>query len=286
MKRKRLLWILLGSILAGAAVLVIGIVQSRSLQVTAYTAALEGLSGDIRLVLLSDLHAKEYGENNTELLELVRQQEPDLICLVGDMFDRDSTQAEIEQVAQFADALSKIAPTYYSFGNHEESYLEKNGGILPACFAQTGVTILNGDYLDLTINGSTIRLGGLDRYAYRNGANEFDPDAERFLREFCDTDLPTVLLSHRPEFFSFKSACAEWDVDLILSGHTHGGLVRLPLIGGLYAPIQGWLPKVSYGEYTFFNSRMIVTSGLSGYDNLPRVFNPPEICVITLTNSQ
>lgn len=268
-------------------ILGIGLLCFQSLVVTEYTVALDGIQGNsIRVVLLSDLHERLFGEKNCELINLVRMQNPDIIVLAGDLFSLTATEEEILQAYDFASQLVRIAPTYYSRGNHESEYVQIHGEAVLDRFIQAGIILLNDEYLDLNVNGSTIRLGGMDRYAYRNGANQFDPDAEKFLLSYCNTDLPTVLLSHRPEAFSFKRACSEWDIDLILSGHTHGGLVRLPFVGGLVAPIQGFFPKTVYGEYTFYDTKMIVTSGLAGYGNLPRVFNPPEVCVITLINQE
>lgn len=263
----------------------IGILVSLPLQVTKYTVKLDGVSEDIIIVLLSDLHAEEHGKSNSTLLTKVQEQQPDLIALVGDMFSRTSSESEIAEVVSFTETLTKISPVYYSLGNHEQDYISVNGDAVLTQFTNAGVTVLDDEYLDLEVNGTIIRLGGMDRMAYTGGNGKYDPEARTFLTEYCAVDFPKVLLSHRPEFFSFKEACKSWDVDLILSGHTHGGLVRLPFVGGLYAPIQEWFPNTDYGEYTFFGTRMIVTSGLSGYHGLPRVFNPPEICVVTITNA-
>lgn len=259
-----------------------GILRSRSLQVKQYTIPLEEVSGTVRIVLLSDLHCRQFGKDNIKLLELIAAQEPDLIALDGDLFSRSSSEKEIMEVCDFARKLTKVAPTYYALGNHESDYIARNGSAVLEQFTAAGVTILEDKYQDLTINGTIFRFGGMSQLAYRDGANEFDSEAEVFLNDYCNTELPTVLLSHRPEAFCFKNACKEWDVDLILSGHTHGGLVRLPGLGGVYAPIQGWFPDVDYGEYAFYGDRMIVTSGLAGYGVLPRMFNPPEICVVEL----
>lgn len=283
MKRvKKIILLLLALLAAMACFLFIGILYSRQLKVTRREVPLSGITQDVRLVLLSDLHETQFGEENSKLLELVRQQVPDLILLAGDVTSRDSSDEEIEQTCQLMSKLVEIAPVYHSLGNHETGYLSQNGDQLLERFAATGAILLEDQYVDLHIGETAFRLGGMSELAYRDGSNQFWPGVEEFLTVFCDTDLPTVLLSHRPEAFCFKNACSEWSVDLILSGHTHGGLVRLPFIGGVIAPIQGWSPKVDYGEYTFYNSKMIVTSGLAGYHSLPRVFNKPEVCLITL----
>lgn len=263
-------------------VLLWGIRASRSLTVTRYTVPLPGLEGEVSTVLLSDLHEEQFGGENGELVRLVAEQQPRLILLAGDLVSRDHTEEELERALSLIHDLAELAPVYLSWGNHETDYMAEHGDGLTARFEQAGAVVLEGEYADLTVDGVSFRLGGMSQLAYRDGSDEFFPGAEEFLTDFCSTHLPTVLLSHRPEAFSFKNACSWWPVDLILSGHTHGGLVRLPLIGGLYAPIQGLFPKTVYGEYTFFQSKMIVTSGLAGYGGIPRVFNPPEVCVVTL----
>lgn len=291
MKRKNIIQYILHILLYVVSciflLILIGIAVSLPLRTTGYTVELDGIQQDITIVFLSDLHSDGYGSANSSssLLKKVRGRNPDLIALVGDMFSRTSTEEEIADVAALAAALTEIAPVYYSFGNHEQEYISVNGDAVLEQFRQSGVTILNDEFLDLEIKGTAIRLGGMDRMAYTGGNGKYDPEARAFLNEYCASELPKIMLSHRPEFFAFMDACKTWDIDLILSGHTHGGLVRLPFIGGLYAPIQGWLPKTDYGEYIFFGTRMIVTSGLAGYGRLPRIFNPPEICAVTITKA-
>jgi len=279
---KRIVRLLLIPVLLIVVIALTGIFGFRQLTVTYYNVNLEGITNDVRIVLLADLHEKEFGDHNETLIALIKDQRPDLIVIAGDLFSRDASADEISAACVFAARLTEIAPTYYSRGNHETAYVAEHGEAVFEQFAASGVTLLNDQYLDLSFNGSSFRLGGMDRYAYRGGDGTFIPEAEEFLTDYCDTPLPTVLLSHRPEAFSFKQACSQWDVDLILSGHTHGGLVRFPWGGGLVAPIQGFFPRTVYGEYNFYNTKMIVTSGLAGYKWVPRMFNPPEICVVTL----
>ncbi len=266
----------------GLCLFIVGVAYSRQIQVTLREVPLSGLSDNVQIVLLSDLHETEFGSDYCDLINLVKDQKPDVILLSGDMISRTAVEQDIHRVCLLIAELAGIAPVYQSLGNHETDYIEEHGNGLLEAYTAAGSILLEGEYIDLAVNGSVFRLGGMSKLAYRDGSNQFWPGVEEFLTDYCDTDLPTVLLSHRPEAFSFKDACREWDVNLILSGHTHGGLVRLPVVGGLIAPIQGFFPKVDYGEFVFHNSKMIVTSGLAGYQFLPRVYNRPEICVITL----
>ena len=141
--------------------------------------------------------------------------------------------------------------------------------------------MLNDTYIDVDVHGQSLRLGGMIKLAYLAVEKEED-EANIFLDDFCNTDRLKIMLNHRPEGFYFGDACKVWSVDFILSGHTHGGLIRLPFVGGLYAPIQGAFPEVYYGEYKFENNLMVITSGLAGHGVIPRINNPPEVVVIDL----
>lgn len=261
----------------------IGILCSQRLTVKEYTEALDGVDNDVKIVFLSDLHGREFGDGNRKLIELIREQNPDIIAVTGDLINRDADAKEIAEMSSFMSCLPEIAPTYFSIGNHEEAYFAEHGEDFLDDIRATGIEVLECKYKDLTVNGTTFRLGGMSELAYYGGDGKYDPKAETFLTGYCDTELPKVILSHRPEAFGFKYALQDWDVDLVLSGHTHGGLVRLPIIGGLVAPIQGWFPYFSYGEYVEYGSKIIITSGLAGYEGFPRMYNPCEICVVTLT---
>lgn len=265
------------------AVAIIGILRSQKLTVAEYTEELGGVSGNVKIVFMSDIHGEEYGDGNCEVTELAEAQKPDIIAVTGDLINRDADEKEIESMCAFMKTLTKIAPTYFTIGNHEADYVSENGDEVLERIRDTGAIVLDCEYEDLTINGTTFRLGGMSQVAYYGGDGKYDPKAEPFLTEYCNTELPKVMLSHRPEAFAYKQACDDWNVDLILSGHTHGGLVRLPIIGGLVAPIQGLFPDFYYGEYTEYNSKIIITSGLAGYYWAPRMYNPPEICVVMLT---
>lgn len=284
MKKKNMIWIIvLSLVILGCSVMLMGILCSQELEVTNYTVPLENVQNDVRIVFLSDLHCEDYGDNNAELIEAITAQKPDIIALSGDLFNRDSTDAEIAEVCRFISQLPQIAPTYFTIGNHETDYIAENGrGILDKVEA-TGAIVLECGYEDLTVNGTAFRLGGMSELAYKGGDDKYDPVAEQFLTDYCNTELPKVMLIHRPEAFAFKHACKDWNVDLILSGHTHGGLIRIPAVGGVVAPIQGLFPDYYYGEYKLYDTTMIITSGLAGYYWAPRMFNPPEICVVTLT---
>ena len=257
---KMILKVIVIIIVAVIVAAAIGILCSQKLTVAEYTEVLDGVDGEVKIVFLSDLHGREFGDGNSKLIDLIKAQNPDMIAIVGDLINRNSDAEEIESMFVFVRQLPSIAPTYFTIGNHENDYFSHHDDGLLDDVREAGITVLECDYEDLTVNGTTFRLGGMSELAYYGGDGKYDPKAEPFLTEYCDTDLPKVMLSHRPEAFGFKYALQDWDVDLILSGHTHGGLVRLPIAGGLVAPIQGFLPYFSCDEYQEYDSRIIISS--------------------------
>lgn len=252
-----------------------------ALQTTTYEFTSSKISEPVRFVFLSDLHCRNFGKHNQELCKCIADQKPDFIALVGDIINRSSTKNEIDEVCSFIKDLTKIAPVYYSLGNHEEQYISTNGDEVLQQIESASAILLNDTYIDVDVHGQSLRLGGMIKLAYLAVEKEED-EANIFLDNFCNTDRLKIMLNHRPEGFYFGDACQVWSVDFILSGHTHGGLIRLPFIGGLYAPIQGAFPEVYYGEYKFENNLMVITSGLAGHGMIPRINNPPEIVVIDL----
>ena len=152
---------------------------------------------------------------------------------------------------------------------------------------EAGAVVLDKEYRDIEVNGTPVRLGGLYDYAFGlNGNNDADAapeDIKDFLTDFQDTDRLKIMLSHRPDSFIFGDASAVWDVDLVISGHNHGGQVIIPFKGGLFGGDQGWFPEYVHGTYEVGNMQMFITSGLgSDRQKLPRFNNPPEIAVVTV----
>lgn len=250
-----------------------------------YTIQLDGISTPLRLVLISDLHGKSFGKDNAQLIAKIQEQTPDAIFLVGDMLDKKADEADVQSLLALTKKLLEIAPVFFSMGNHEQVYLKTDATLLDRV-AQTGAVVVNDSYVDVTVAGQPLRIGGTmgHGFAFGRTEEEFTSSPEYvFLKAFENTELPKICLAHMPDTFIFNGAYTLWDVDLVLSGHTHGGLVRLPFIGGLYAPMQGLFPKYDRGYFRLgTHMQMIITSGLAGHGLLPRVNNPPEIAVIDL----
>lgn len=238
-----------------------------------------------KIVLLSDLHGKAYGDNNERLLKKIIAQEPDIICLAGDFIDEDNTEKDIEEFLDLLESLKKVAPVYYSYGNHDYAYFNANGFTVIDKIKNIDCTVLEENYVDVEVNGCKIRLGGMYDYAFNqqyHSSEDWHSDSTyQFLKDFTDTDRTKILMCHRPECFIYEEA-SQWNIDYVLCGHTHGGIWRLPIIGGLIAPEQGLFPEYDYGEFELENIKMIISSGLSGYKIIPRLFNSPEITVIEL----
>lgn len=240
----------------------------------------------VKIVFISDLHGRMYGKNNSRLINKIANQEPDIICLGGDFIDENNTDEDNTEFLNLCEALVDIAPVYYSYGNHDLAYFESHGFDILDNMEQIGCTVLNEEYIDIEINSTSLRIGGMFDYAFNQ---QYLPHEEwvndstyKFLQDFTDTDRQNILLCHRPESFIYGESSLLWDIDYVLCGHTHGGIWRLPIIGGLIAPEQGLFPEYDYGEFELENIKMIISSGLSGYKSIPRLFNSPEITVIEL----
>ena len=251
-----------------------------ALELNTYTISSRGLPDAFdgyRIAQVSDLHNAEFGDRNQRLLEMLREAEPDMIAITGDLID--SRKTNIAVALAFAEEAVKFAPCYYVSGNHEarvSEYQELKTGLEAA-----GVTVLDDAQVKIEVSGESITVIGVNDPCFH--ADYLTSDAavmDRKLSELSSEDAGfTILLSHRPELFDTYVA---HDMDLILTGHAHGGQFRLPLIGGLIAPNQGLFPKYDDGLYSEGNTNMIVSRGL-GNSIIPfRFNNRPEVVLIEL----
>ena len=258
------------------------------IEISEYTINLSDLSGSARVVVISDLHGKEYGEDNSRLLGKISEQNPDAIFVVGDMLKDRHAENGFSGTVNLLTELSDIAPVYFSYGNQEKEYGDDIITDFENSITENGIIVLDDSFVDCEIGGQKIRIGGTMGHAFPFGRTweEFENSDEYiFLKEMEKTDLPTIVLAHMPDTFIFNGAHNYWsNIDLVVSGHTHGGVVRLPFAGGLYSPMQGLFPEYDYGFYMLGEKmKMVITSGLSGYKFVPRFLNLPEICVLNLT---
>ena len=255
------------------------------LTVTLFTVWSSKISEPFRIVLVSDLHEHQFGRDNEKLAEKIREQSPDLIVIDGDMINGDSENADT--AVELVRALKEAAPVYYSFGNHEYSYMEAGHEDLTEELEAAGAVVLNYQSIDIDVKGNQIRLGGLYEYGFETGmqSEEENERAIPYLEEYADTDRYLIMCAHRPESFYPWDMADQWGIDLVLSGHLHGGQVIIPGVGGLYNSLDGFFPKFDYGQYKLGDSDMAITRGLgSNPKMLPRFNNPPEIAVVEVRN--
>ena len=284
-KRHTLFMIIRIILLLLAAYILISLwVSVNFLTVREFTAEI-GADHPVRTVVISDLHDHKFGEDNEKLAEKIREIDPDLIFIDGDMLNGESENAEVP--VTLIRELKDTAPIYYALGNHEIDYMENGHPELTEELEAAGAVVLDKEYVDVEVDGIQIRLGGMYDYAFglngNNDASAAPDDTRSFLEDFQNTDRLKIMLAHRPDSFIFGDASKVWDVDLVISGHNHGGQVGLAFLGGLYGGDQGFFPEYVHGMYEKDNFQMLVTSGLgSDRQKLPRFNNPPEIAVLEI----
>lgn len=227
-----------------------------------------------RIVQVSDLHNTAFGKDNQTLLKKIQEAKPDMIVITGDLIDSRRTNLEI--ALAFAACAVEIAPCYYVAGNHEsriDAFPELREGL-----EELGVQILANEWLSIEKDGQYIQIAGIfDPKFY---AQEVKPEVvQKLLAKALPPDGYTILLAHRPEYFDVY---AEQGVDLVFCGHAHGGQMRLPIVGGLYAPGQGVLPTYDAGVFQQNNTTMVVSRGLGNSLFPLRVNNRPELVVMEL----
>lgn len=240
----------------------------------------DGFSG-FRIAQVSDLHNAQMGDGNENLLAMLREAEPDMIVITGDMVDSYHTDVDI--AIRFAEDAVRIAPCYYVTGNHEARIAEYED--LITGLESAGVVVLENEQIKLERNGEIIMLIGVDNPSFQTGYLLGDSATvmSNALNGLAEKDIYTILLSHRPELFDTYVASG---IDLVFSGHAHGGQFRLPFLGGVVAPNQGLFPKYDSGLYTQGNTYMLVSRGI-GNSIIPiRFNNRPEIIVVDLQTEE
>ncbi|MBQ7890382.1 MAG: metallophosphoesterase [Erysipelotrichaceae bacterium] len=264
-----------------------GLFVNEQIKLQDYYMNSENIHESIKIVLISDLHDHVFKENNQEIIDTISEQNPDLIMMLGDFINDDSQDEGV--LLHLVNELSKISTTYFALGNHEIEYMNRTGSDIITKIEDLGVHVLDLEYEDIIVNGNHIRIGGMYDYAFAlDGYDSCNPETMKpevyqFLTEFQDTDDFKLMLAHRPDSFVLGEASVTWDIDLVVSGHTHGGQFVLPVLGGLWATEQGWFPEYVHGYYEKDNLKIYITSGLSSNKKLlPRFNNPAEIAVITL----
>ena len=236
------------------------------------------VSDNIRIAVVSDIHNREYGENNETLISDIRALKPDLILIPGDMVIRE--QDDYRPMLNLVSSLSGIAPCYGVLGNHEsERIYYRDDQELPGKFRDAGLKLLRNATEEVRIGNDVIQLIGVE-----GSAHGFEAYGGR---EFMDKTVInpsaySILMTHVP--ILFEPQLAGYDFDLGIAGHVHGGIVNLPFAGGLYSDEEGFFPRFTAGKYTLQNQqRLIVSAGLGDSKPFPpRINNMPELVVIDI----
>ncbi|WP_213975081.1 metallophosphoesterase [Tepidanaerobacter acetatoxydans] len=271
-------------------------VEANSLQITEYTITSPKIPEEFegfKILQLSDLHSKEFGRDNIRLIEQIKAQNPDIIVATGDMLNSGNDNGQV--FYNLAKELVKEFKLYYIKGNHEQiaefKAEEAGSGWFDSYMDELrnlGVIILDNDKAELKKGDASINLYGLEislllyrgRYSSNyNGEKSIDVISIEKKLGRREREKYNILLTHNPAYFQIYS---RWGADLVLSGHVHGGIVRLPLLGGLLSPDATFFPKYDAGEFELGDSKMIVSRGLGNSTLRLRVFNRPEIITITL----
>lgn len=260
-------------------VLVFGVdlvLSQKYIFITSYICENNKIKQNFKIAHLTDLHNYQFGSKNQRLISKVKAESPDVIFLTGDMLNADEERTDI--LTDLIRQLVLIVPVYVSLGNHELEYMQLSGNRdLITQMEEAGAIVLDKEYLDMEINGQEVRLGGV--YGYVLSPDDKDDSEQTFMEEFQDTDRFKILLSHVPEGLLLWKSMEQWDVDLVFSGHVHGGQVRIPFVGGLYDPEEGYFPTYTKGMFECGNGTMILSAGLGSSRGVPRVNNLPELVV-------
>ena len=260
--------------------------QNNSIVTSEYTISSDKVPQNFngyKIVQLSDLHSKSFGNDQSDLVNKVKKSQADLILFTGDLID--SNRYDEKSSLILMEKLVEIAPVYYVTGNHE--WWSGQFNTLEDQLNDIGVQVMRNTSEEIMIENDKIQMIGIDDPAIGKESegvrSKIEENIMKSIEKIKEEDDFQILLSHRPELLSLYS---EYGFDVVFSGHAHGGQFRIPFVGGLIAPDQGLFPKYTSGKYQLDHTTMIVNRGL-GNSIIPiRVFNRPEIVVVTLKTVQ
>ena len=233
---------------------------------------------DFKIVHISDLHNKEFGKNQQNIIAKIKEINPDIIVITGDIIDSYDTNVQIS--ADFINGISKIAPVYYVTGNHESRILDDYVS-LKTQIQTAGIHVLENEFITISNGNDKINIIGMNDPSFDflklTGSTDEEIVATNLNGLTEDLKGYNILLSHRPELIDIY---ASFNINLVFSGHAHGGQIRIPFIGGIIAPNQGFFPKYTSGLYEVKNTKMVVSRGLGNSAFPIRINNRPEIVVV------
>lgn len=259
---------------------ILTIIDNKRIQITNYNITSNKVKNEIKIAQISDLHNTSFGKNNKTLISTIKDVNPDIITITGDLID--SSKTNITVAMNFINQAVKIAPIYYVPGNYEAWNLSAYSKLKDK-LKKAGVVLLEGDAKEITVKDNKISILGITDpdSVGEAGISELDVVNTDLDALSYDSDNLVILLSHRPELFI---AYKHRDIDLVLTGHAHGGQFRTSLSGGFIAPDQGLFPKYTSGIYKDKEDKtqMIVSRGL-GNSVIPiRINNNPEVVVVNI----
>lgn len=230
-----------------------------------------------RIAHISDLHNAEFGADNKRLLSIIKEADPDIVVITGDMIDSRKTDTGV--AIQFAEGAMRIAPCYYVTGNHESRILEYDA--FEKNLKELGVTVLRDEKIKLQKSESSIELIGVDDPDFDDSFlyGDYEEGMYEKISDLKSANIYTMLLSHRPELFDIYEKSG---IDLVFTGHAHGGQFILPFAGGIVAPHQGLFPEYYTGKYTSKNTNMMVSRGIGNSLFPLRFNNRPEVILVEL----
>ncbi len=284
--------IILGIGLAVIVLIIVYIViESSGFRTVTYTLESEKIPRDIKITLLADLHNKDFGKGNAKLLDEINAFSPDLVCFAGDMVTSGwSVSFDYQGTLSFLQKIAEQYPVCYGLGNHEQNFKEDREKF-PHDFddLKQAVTAMGIDFLDNThvsFDELSATVYGLNlEYAYYRRGRQKQLSTQKIeeLLGRADPEKFTILLAHNPAYFE---TYAKWQPDLVLAGHVHGGIVRLPFLGGVISPGLKLFPKYDYGLFRSENTTMIISCGIGSHSIPVRINNKAELVNISIKASR
>lgn len=261
-------------------------VDANCIQISSFKASSSKIPSSFdgyKILQLSDLHSKEFGKNNAKLLKKIDQISPDVILITGDMVTANETDFSV--FFNLIDSIADKCDIYYVTGNHEQAMSGDKKNQIFEYLAKKNVKFLDNESVELTKDGDTLNLYGLCYdslyYTEKKGKIYTEEMMEEALGKSSEEKF-NILITHNPSKFEVYEA---WGADLVLSGHVHGGMVRVPFVGAIFSPDEGLMPKYSAGEYQINNSKLVVSRGLGRGSRGFRLFNRPNLVEITLEST-
>lgn len=255
-------------------IVVMTVISKYGLTVTGYELDSKKIQEKFKIVQLTDLHNMEFGDKNRRLINKIDKLQPNLVCMVGDMLNRDD-----ESLTVVTDLIKQLAEKYkvfFSLGNHETDYEKNFSTDLKRPLEEAGAVVLDNEYQEIEINGNKMYIGGISSYGLIEPSG--DGSEYRFMKEFEQLDGFKLLMCHIPAGMLLWKGLETWNVDLVLSGHEHGGQIILPVIGPLFSQDEGFFPTYTSGQYEIAGHTLILSRGLGNSNRfVPRFNNIPEI---------